>query len=111
MSDTFYPVHDPDVQFNFDRIASLLIDTAGRKLKFRYGSATVPFGGAGTTGDVTVTHGVGSTPVVVFATYSSAASQGLFAYVNTIGTTTFTIHGVATAAPGSDQTCFWCAIG
>jgi hypothetical protein len=53
------------VQQNFDAISQLSIDTGGQSVGLRFGSAVVSTPGAAAFFDVTVSHGLGTTPVVV----------------------------------------------
>lgn len=110
-------VDDPTLQFNFDEIAKKFLDAGGRQVKVRFGSTTAAFAAAATSSEVTVTHGMGSTPVAVYATgeYVSGTFGPVAVGVRngSINSTTFKLSARATAGetPTSNVTLYWLAVG
>lgn len=111
------PSLDPGaVQFAFDQLSKLFLDTGGRSLKIRAGTDTVTYPGASATSNAkTVNHGLGSTPIAVLLTESSAGVGGGYIFVTAAPTSTaftaqITSPGV-TPALNTTQTFYWLAIG
>jgi hypothetical protein len=93
------------LQYILDLLAQSVIDTGGRQVKERFGLVNV---GAGA--DVTVTHGLGTTPLNIQATWNfwpPAGGPGAPPLVGNQGATTFSINNPT--AVGSDA--FWRVIG
>lgn len=97
------PVSDPNVQFNFDRLASLFLDTGNRQIKVRFGKQA-----SCATGDTTITHGMGSTPVSVVVTPSYDGGSVAFDFVvKSVSSTNF----VVTNGSATTTDLFWVAFG
>jgi hypothetical protein len=99
------------VQANFDALSARLLDTGGRQVALRWGKATLPFGG-GTSGTVTVSHGLVGVPVAVVTT-PLLDSYLLNVYVSATTpptSTQITFHGESNTATG-DTDFYWLAIG
>jgi hypothetical protein len=78
--------------------------------KIRTGAGVMPFGAAGTAAVATVNHGLDSAPNRFLALYTGyAGAVGLFIYEQSVTSTQITWRGVATAAPGADQSFTWLA--
>jgi hypothetical protein len=98
---------------NFQALARLGIDTGGQSVGIRFGVATLSWTASTDSAVLTVTHGLGRTPVVVVANSFSAASFASVPYCTTLSftSTSFGLAGIVRAAfTGSTQVC-WVAIG
>lgn len=97
MSSFFYPIVDPigDTQFNFDQLASLLIDTGGVNLSLRVGVGTLTFAaGAGVSGTVSIPHGLGTTPAGVVAFQNGTGGPSpVVGQASNLTSTTFDLYG------------------
>ena len=98
---------------NFDALQSLVIDTGGQSVGARFGSGTLTFpGSSDSTGELTVTHGLATTPVAVLVTGTGGTT---LVTVNDVGGTTFDALGVTTdgsePAADTESTFYWLAIG
>lgn len=60
---------------NFQKLMALVLDTGGQSIGLRIGTGTVTFTTSTTSPVVTVNHGLGKTPVVVFAGPMFAAAS------------------------------------
>lgn len=121
MTHTSLQGHEPGTNPTFDDIAKYLIDTGGRTIKLRFGRTTITFNNGGAASAVSqvkqVSHGLGSTPVAIYATMDSigngAAADAAITVVTYAATTidfrATTIAG-GTVGPG-DLYFSWLAIG
>jgi hypothetical protein len=83
---------DPQMaQFAIDVIARQFLDAGGQSLKLRVGTATISWPGGSVTSDTeTVTHGMGSTPVVVLVSVASSGGMSGVTLVPTVQAFTYT---------------------
>ena len=98
------------VQFNFDQIAKLFLDTGGESVRLRFGTGTVTGTGA-RDGSVNITHGMGSTPLVALVVPQSNSFAGS---ADTLGGTTFRakLNHLDSGSTFNDaQTIYWAALG
>jgi hypothetical protein len=98
-----------------DMLRSLVLDTGGRSLGIRVGTATVTFAGASPNGQQTVTHGLGKTPVGFSAILTGADDVIPIIQGGTMTSTTFVLvasskTGVNIAA-GQQRTFYWIVLG
>jgi hypothetical protein len=99
----------------FDRQGSLIRQLQGALggRSFTFGTATLTFTASTNSAGITVTHGLGKTPIGVLATGQMAPAFGNIVTPNptAIGATTFGLSGeVKTAFTGSIPV-FWMAVG
>lgn len=101
-----------NIQFNFDKLAQLVIDTGGQTLKLRAGSATLTWAASDTSGDATVSHGLGSEPVAVIATSDFNTAYAAITVISK-DATDFVLRGrdVAGTSRTGSNTVYWAAIG
>lgn len=97
---------------NFELLRSIVIDTGALEVGMRFGVATDTWPGAAqiSTG-VVVTHGLGTTPKVVFCQSQTVVAH---ARPTAVGATTFTINHrtVDASAPAiGNAPVYWLAIG
>lgn len=103
---------DPELQRNLESLQSKF-DTGGKSIRLRYGAGTATWaGGSQDTGDATVTHGMGKTPVVVFTQSQTVTAM---TRPTTVGPTTFTVKArtLDGSSPAGTTTAdfYWLAIG
>lgn len=100
---------------NFQALMRLVLDTGGKTVGIRFGAATLTWaGGTQFSNGLTVTHGLGKTPIGVLATANLGTLAGVAAWATTPGATTFTLQGWDPAgSPGAGATdkVFWVVIG
>lgn len=90
----------------------MLAAVGARSVAFGTGTETWP-GGTQQGATITVTHGLGTTPALVFVIGSTGAFMTSYV-VFTLGSTTFQTRGWAatgTPAAASSETFYWLAIG
>ena len=100
---------DNPVQFNFDVLAKLFIDTGNESIKIRFGTGSMTGNGTPTQ-TANVTHGMGSTPVACFA---MAEASTLLPSTSTYGATTFQValRHVDNTNWNTAQNFVWAAFG
>jgi hypothetical protein len=112
---TFLPEWVPEemIRRNFDRLASLVIDTGAQLVGIRFGSGQITYPGGSAVSDAgLVSHGLGKAPVAMFC-----QSQGVHHYVRPITptSTTFTAQGrtLDGTSPAAATTVdfYWLVIG
>lgn len=109
------PLHDGEnTQAIFDLIAKSAIDTGGRSIKLRFGTSSVTFTASPTSAQVTIAHGMGSTPTLAagFARTPTNArvtvQESAAASATNIFLTGFISDAVASSVT---QSIYWIAIG
>lgn len=102
------PVDDNTLQFNFDKIAHGVLETGTRQMSLRCGVDTFAYTAGTSSAVVTVTHGLGKTPLVVFLQTDTGESMNR---TLNVGAVTFQAQGVRTAVTTASYTFFWLAIG
>lgn len=100
---------------NFQRLATLVLDTGGKTVGIRFGTnSTVDFAASKDSSVATVTHGLGKTPVAAFCQFHDTGSLTISPVAN-IGGLTSTQLSVAghndTAITATDVPFFWVVIG
>jgi hypothetical protein len=115
------PTLDPEhrnLQFILDRLVQSGVDTGGRQVKVRFGSGTITWpGGAATSNQLTVAHGMGGTPTNVYLTMTQPANfNTLFRESAAADATNIYVRGVVSdlvtaPAAASTQKFHWLAIG
>lgn len=120
-------VADPDVQFNFDQIAQkfplqlqdlatgivLELNVTGTARKVAFGSSSVTWAAATISGQTTVAHGLGSTPVTVIAFGKNPVNvYTVFSESAAADSTNFYIKGYVASgvAVSASQNFYWLAI-
>ena len=99
---------------NFRKLAQLVLDTGGQDVGVRFGTGTATWpGGSQFTNTVTITHGLGRTPIAVVCTcITGGAAIGAY---QAFGYTSTTFAVKAQAVDGGttagSQTFAWVAIG
>lgn len=115
MSNLPFHARDPELQRNLDELKGRTIDTGGKSVRLRFGTGTLVYTASQQSATLTVTHGLGTTPVNVQLTPSSAG-LGLFAVDLIDGSktsTTFQVAGyiVNGGAVTVNESFDWLAIG
>lgn len=100
------------IQRNFDKLKRAVIDTAGRTVGIRWGTAAFTWPGSTSVHTSSVDHGLGRPPVIVLATNADDNTAGLtrtYGYTDT----SFTLDVIAPAnvTTGTGDTYRWLAIG
>lgn len=104
-------VQDIAAKRALDAVAAVLIDTGGRSIRLRYGTASFAFVAA-TVVTVTITHGLGGVVPRAIVAMTSAGSAGGISYNSTNeGVTTFDLRAVSPGAITATVTAWWIAIG
>lgn len=107
----------PAVNRTVDTLRSLVLDTGGQSLGIRVGTGTLTFPGASIfTSTLTVTHGLGRTPVVAFVVPMQGAATYIivpetFSYTNTTFQVNAATSDNSTPAAATTKTIGWVAIG
>lgn len=102
------------VQRNFDKLVATLIDTGGQSVGIRFGTDTLSFSAAAASATKTITHGLGKTPVAVFA-MSDLSTE--YIVINSIAAsftdTQFQVKAQTASGSSITQTprFYWLAIG
>lgn len=96
---------------NFDKLGQLALDTGGRSLGLRVGTATATFTAGSVTPTVTVNHGLGRTPA--FIAMQPRGGGSVQCSVDSRGDTTFTFRAYSTAGTSvtGTHTHDWLVIG
>lgn len=86
---------------------------SSQTLQLAVGTATINFPSSANATDLTITHGIGRTPVQVAVTQLQSASLGqVIAYnVSSLTTTQFTVQGRSTVSVSGNVTLGWLAVG
>lgn len=95
------------------RLQSLVVDTGGQSVGIRFAQATLSFAASTNSGTITVSHGLGRTPIVVVATAHNAPAFGNVptCHAATFTSTTFQMNGEVKTAFTGDVAVSWVAIG
>lgn len=98
---------------NFQKLMRLVLDTGGVTAGARWGIATLSFTASTDSATLSVTHGLGTTPIVAVATSYNAAAFGKIPNCNTFSyaATTFSLNGEVKTAFTGTATVGWVAIG
>lgn len=109
-----YDGTDATLQFILDRIATAFIDTGGQSLKLRSGTSSVTYTAAATSAQKTIPHGMGSTPVRVWAFQRAPLVEFTHLYESTAADATniyLTGRQIGGAVVTNTQNIYWFALG
>lgn len=116
------PASWEDLTLNFDTLQSVLSKPSAQALAFlqlasaanrklAFGSVTITFS-ANTNASTTVTHGLGTTPVIAVMTLAqSPGSSMVTPWVTSLGASTFVAEATLSAAATGGVLFYWVAIG
>lgn len=98
---------------NFQRLNALVPDTGGQTVGIRFGTSSIGFTASTDSADTVISHGLGTTPVVVLVSVHTAPTFATVAALNahSYGATTFTVNGRVASAATATVPIVWLAIG
>lgn len=115
---------DHQVQENFERIAQqfpvasqnlgndvLRLGVTGTARKITFGVQSVVWTASTTATPVAVSHGLGTTPVVVQMTMGTGTLSQITLWASALGASQFTINGLSSLSITNTVTVYWVAIG